>query len=513
MGKKTDMSEKTRYRQDKGKRDKSIQDKGGQEKSVQGKSVQDSSAQEHRRRRGLFRQIQRLKNRIALNRKQFILYTVLRSLVILTMIRCFFLREYENVGLCILSLALFLLPSLAEDSLNIKIPVFFESIIYLFIYSSWIMGEIQHYYIRIPGWDTMLHTMNGFLCAAVGFSLVELLNHESSKIQLSPIYVAIVAFCFSMTVGVIWEFIEFSFDQTLFLDMQKDTIAQTIGTVKLNASPKEGPMKISGIEKTVMYLKNGQTVTVEGGYLDIGLIDTMKDLFVNLIGAIAFSIIGYNFISRRSENSIAPELYIRYETPEEKQQIGQALDMADQLTYREKMSKDAKVLFRGETEEQALMETEEGVSKETPGTTAKADHAGDAAEAVRHLQSNTVVTAWVSVLFACAGIILLYPLGDSFLNLLFLFDKVCIIAGIFTFLFAPPQKRTKGLWLWTLASIMASLFSLYRWMLLESLSWASVRIYVVSVFADLGLPIILWRMYRREIRLQQGFAPAGSAPA
>ena len=79
----------------------------------------------------------------------------------------------------------------------------------------------------------MLHTINGFLCAAIGFSLFNILNRGSKSMQLSPFYLAIVAFCFSMTVGVIWEFIEFTFDQVFLLDMQKDFIVSNIGSVTL----------------------------------------------------------------------------------------------------------------------------------------------------------------------------------------------------------------------------------------------------------------------------------------
>ena len=116
--------------------------------------------------RGLPNYIDRLKRRIALNKKTFILYSVLRIAVIATAIRCIFEHNYENLALCLLSLVLFLLPSLFEETLKIKIPPTFEAIIYMFIYSAEILGEVNKYYTAIPGWDTMLHTINGFLCAA-----------------------------------------------------------------------------------------------------------------------------------------------------------------------------------------------------------------------------------------------------------------------------------------------------------------------------------------------------------
>jgi hypothetical protein len=265
------------------------------------------------------RYIRRLKERIRLDRKTFILYSVLRTLVILAAVRSFLMQNYEAVALCILSLVLFLLPSFFEDKMKVKIPPLFEAVIYLFIYAAEILGEVNHYYTRIPGWDTMLHTLNGFLCAAIGFSMVEILNQHSKRISLSPIYLSVVAFCFSMTIGVCWEFIEFTADHFFFLDMQKDFTVTTIGSVTLDPTNSQIPVRVSDIVKTVIYTASGETYTIDGGYLDIGINDTMKDLFVNLIGAVVFSTIGYFYESHRWKQSgkIVNGLTLRKYTDEE----------------------------------------------------------------------------------------------------------------------------------------------------------------------------------------------------
>ena len=123
------------------------------------------------------------------------------------------------------------MPTILERQLQIDLPNVLEIVILLFIFSAWILGEVQTYYTIIPYWDTMLHTLNGFLCAAIGFSLVDLLNrHERVSLSLSPVYMAIVAFCFSMTVGVLWEFFECAMDQIFMQDMQKDTIVNAISS-------------------------------------------------------------------------------------------------------------------------------------------------------------------------------------------------------------------------------------------------------------------------------------------
>ena len=227
------------------------------------------------------------------NRKVFVIYVVLHILVILTAIRCLFTQNYENFALCLLVLVLFLAPAFLEDKLKISIPPLFIIIIFFFIFAAEILGEVNHYYVMIPGWDTILHTMNGFLCAAVGFSLVYLLNKGSSNVNLSPFYLTLVAFCFSMTIGVIWEFFEFTMDQLFYLDMQKDFIVTTIGSVSLDPEHAQNVIKVKDIVETAIKTASGDVTVVSGGYLDIGIIDSMKDLLVNLAGAVVFSIIGY----------------------------------------------------------------------------------------------------------------------------------------------------------------------------------------------------------------------------
>ena len=238
------------------------------------------------------------------------IYLVLRFLVILCMVLEILRGNWGNVFLCILTLFLYLIPYLVDQKLKIDLPNALDIMIFLFIFSAEILGEIQNFYGIIPYWDTILHTINGFLCAAIGFSLVDILNQsEKFSIQLSPIFVAIVAFCFSMTVGVLWEFFEFGMDTFTKTDMQKDTVVQTISSVTLHPEGKNIPVVLNNVDKSVIYYYdgNGQLMqtTIEGGYLDLGLIDTMKDLIVNFIGAITFSVIGFLYIKNRDNYKFA----------------------------------------------------------------------------------------------------------------------------------------------------------------------------------------------------------------
>lgn len=246
------------------------------------------------------------KNTMKKKRNVAVVYWVLRFSVIAVMIAQFFNRNFENVFLCVLTLILLLMPTIMERRLQIDLPNALEIIIMLFIYAAEIMGEIQSFYTTYHGWDTMLHTMNGFLCAAIGFCLVDLFDRsEKFSLSLSPKYMAIVAFCFSMTVGVLWEFFECAMDQFLFLDMQKDTIVNTISTVMLDPTGGNSPQIIRGITDVILVTDQGEIPLGLGGYLDIGLLDTMKDLFVNFIGAVVFSIVGYFYVKGRGKGKFA----------------------------------------------------------------------------------------------------------------------------------------------------------------------------------------------------------------
>lgn len=244
----------------------------------------------------------RLKATIRQQPAVFAVYVVLRLIVVAELVLSILRGEYESAFICLLVLILFILPFFIQQNFGIQLPTTLEIIILLFIFAAEILGELEGYFITYPNWDTMLHTTTGFLCAATGFALIDILNRNSRiKFQLSPIYVALAAFCFSMTVGVLWEFFEFGMDRLFQLDMQKDTVVQSITSVMLDPTNSNTPITIDGIHSVAV---NGNDLGFDG-YLDIGLYDTMEDLFVNFIGAVTFSVIGYFYIKHRGKGKLA----------------------------------------------------------------------------------------------------------------------------------------------------------------------------------------------------------------
>lgn len=240
----------------------------------------------------------------------FTTYVVLRALVLLVLVLEALKGDYYNVFLCGLTLVLFMIPAFVEHRLHIDVPNTLEIIILLFIFSAEILGEIQEYYLMFPFWDTMLHTMNGFLMAAIGIAMVDILNRSRKfKVRLSPAFVALVAFCFSMTVGVVWEFFEYGMDLFFHTDMQKDTWINTIYSVSLNPEGRNVAQQVI-VDSVVV---NGEAWP---GYLDIGLHDTMKDLLVNFVGAVIFSVIGALYIMGRGKGWFAKKFIPRLKVDE-----------------------------------------------------------------------------------------------------------------------------------------------------------------------------------------------------
>lgn len=241
------------------------------------------------------------------HKSSFVVFSILRGLVILTLVRQFFLQSYESMFLCLLTLLLLYVPSWVQVKLRIELPPALEITVLCFIFAAEILGELNAFYLVIPFWDTILHTLNGFLCAAVGFSLVVLLNgNRRLTFSLSPFFMALVAFCFSMTVGVMWEFFECSMDLFFHTDMQKDTVVHAIYSVALNPAHANSAVGITGITDTAV---NGRSLGL-GGYLDLGLLDTMKDLFVNFIGATVFSVSGFFYARSQGRRKTAAQDFV-----------------------------------------------------------------------------------------------------------------------------------------------------------------------------------------------------------
>ena len=213
-------------------------------------------------------------------------YVILRLIIVISLINQLF------VGL-------FMLPAFIKKKFKVVFPNVLEISIILFIFAAEILGTINNFYNIFPRFDELLHTVNGFLAASVGFSLIYLLNENLKEFKLSSFFVSLFAFCFSMTIGIMWEFFEYSADNLLDKNTQKDTTVYEL----------KGAF-IDDIDYTLVYGKDDEMVKIDG-YLDIGLHDTMSDLIVNFIGAFIYSIFGYLYMKNKDKYKVVDKFLIR----------------------------------------------------------------------------------------------------------------------------------------------------------------------------------------------------------
>lgn len=177
---------------------------------------------------------------------------------------------------CTLGIIVIFLPSVIERRLQIAIPNFMFLFFVLFLYAAIFLGEVRSFYYRVPHWDLILHGLSGLMLGALSFSVISLLNDtENIRTSMSPAFVAVFAFSFAVSIGVIWEIYEFIVDGVFGLNMQKHS------------------------------LESGEPLIGRAA-----LVDTMWDLILDAIGALIMSVVGYVSVKHR-KGWISPMLVRR----------------------------------------------------------------------------------------------------------------------------------------------------------------------------------------------------------
>ena len=129
------------------------------------------------------------------NKHAFRVYLVLLVLTVAAAIRSAFVGHFESVFICFLAFLLYFIPPLLEKTAKVELPTTLQIIAFVFVFAAEVLGEIANFYERVPLWDTLLHTVCGFMFAAFGFSLVDILNRgKANRPEMSPIFLAFGAF-------------------------------------------------------------------------------------------------------------------------------------------------------------------------------------------------------------------------------------------------------------------------------------------------------------------------------
>lgn len=228
-----------------------------------------------------------------------IFFLILNFLTIVCLIREIILGDIKHIITSIVTLILFLIPSIIHRKFGYVFADILEIMIYILIFSSEILGEVLAFYAHFKIFDVIIHLFGGFIMTGIGFSLAGIFNNN--KLVLASRYLILFSFCFSMTTEVIWEIFEYSMDKCFKMDMQKDTIITEISSVIINEKDDNKPKRID-IDSLVV--NEEDYIEKYGGYIDIGLNDTMKDLIINLIGTTVFSVMGYNYLANDGKIAI-----------------------------------------------------------------------------------------------------------------------------------------------------------------------------------------------------------------
>ncbi|MFP4275745.1 MAG: hypothetical protein ACLFRU_12035 [Paracoccaceae bacterium] len=184
-------------------------------------------------------------------RKQSLVVQVIWGVLIVSLITAVVNGRWSMAFVSAGALAASILPALVAERFALRVPVSYVSILVVFTFSTLFLGEVLDFYERFWWWDLLMHGGSAVALGMIGFLFVFYL-FEGDRYAAPPWALSTIAVCFAVTVGVLWEIFEFTMDQTFGLNMQKS-----------------------------------------------GLMDTMTDLIVNLLGAIAGAATGFVYLKKR----------------------------------------------------------------------------------------------------------------------------------------------------------------------------------------------------------------------
>lgn len=164
-----------------------------------------------------------------------VIINFLRLTLIVAIITSVFYKNWSNTAIAFLNLIITFLPSWFEKKYKIYIPLDFEFVITLLVYASLYLGEIRKFYVYFFWWDTLLHFIYAIAFACIGFIMLFIL-FQTNKIRSKPFWIGIFTFCFSVSIGVLWEIFEFIMDQTFGFNMQKSGLRDTMWDLITNSA-------------------------------------------------------------------------------------------------------------------------------------------------------------------------------------------------------------------------------------------------------------------------------------
>ena len=156
-------------------------------------------------------------------RNHRIVLSVNAAVMIVLVVVALFLGRWSIAFVAFATLMLSLVPILLAERYSIKLPLPFLIATSLFIFGSIFLGEAFDFYERLWWWDLALHGSSAIGFGLIGFLFVFML-FEGDRFAAPPAALGLIAFCFAITVGAVWEIFEYLMDISFGLNMQKSGV-------------------------------------------------------------------------------------------------------------------------------------------------------------------------------------------------------------------------------------------------------------------------------------------------
>ncbi|MEA3514255.1 MAG: hypothetical protein U9R34_02175 [Nanoarchaeota archaeon] len=182
----------------------------------------------------------------------FILKSALFVLMVVSIVR----KDLFLIFSSVIALFFTFLPSIIERNYKINIPLEFETFVTLFLFLHFALGEMQGFYHKVAWWDLMLHSSSAVMLGILGFMIIYVLFY-TKEVKGNAFFIAVFSLFFALSLGAIWEIFEFTADMLFGFRMQGS-----------------------------------------------GLVDTMVDLILDLIGALIAATLGYMYIIKKKKGLV-----------------------------------------------------------------------------------------------------------------------------------------------------------------------------------------------------------------
>ncbi len=171
---------------------------------------------------------------------------------------------HDKIILGIVTILFLFAPRIVFAKMRFHLPAMLLLLVEVFVFLGLYLGEIQSAFYTFVWWDVFLHFMSGVLLAMLAFLAIYPLYMQKPARAYAYI-VLLFALFFAVGAGGIWELLEYTIDHLFGTNMQRS-----------------------------------------------GLPDTMKDILMDTLGALAASLLAYLYIIKKRHSRVIEDMVKDY---------------------------------------------------------------------------------------------------------------------------------------------------------------------------------------------------------